>query len=343
MTIYYNFKDLKKHCPNTYKQIFGRRYLVPAHLQTEYATQDTVQENDFGFFLNMALSDEEVSHSHTVEAAIKMQLYKYNKPTIFVNHNLGEALMHTDLPTDMETSDINWPWPAMRLMLPHGLCTSKYGVQWLDIAKIETGEKLEFPFAAEFVAGLQQKYPEANDDWPTTIVNTNTAAFCGLGVTDYKHGPEYSFDDITWTGGWEDRSLQEMVKADSSRLVEEKCRQVYDPLLLERSRVLALNVLLLLNHYPFHEQIEVIRSTERAVSPSKIAKPELLKARFLSELVVVRMPKSGPEKGDPTGITKAAHWVRGHWHTVRYGTNWSQRRLQWFFPYKTGANSPELN
>jgi hypothetical protein len=45
-------------------------------------------------------------------------------PVIFLDPELGAALLHTDLPSDLSTEDIHWCWPSFRLMGAREKCNT---------------------------------------------------------------------------------------------------------------------------------------------------------------------------------------------------------------------------
>ena len=68
------------------------------------------------------------------------------RPTYFLERELGEPLMRTQVPGDLTTDDIHWRWGHVRIMLPKGLITIQRDGQeerdamFLDIAKAKAGE-----------------------------------------------------------------------------------------------------------------------------------------------------------------------------------------------------------
>jgi hypothetical protein len=81
-------------------------------------------------------------------------------------------------------------------------------------------------------------------------------------------------------------------------------------------------------------------------------RPELTRARFLSELLRPRTIRTGKEEswaeigensgrspegvGEGTGKKYAGCWVRGHHRRIRFGPKLSQSRLNWIMPYSKG-------
>jgi hypothetical protein len=69
---------------------------------------------------------------------------RYDRPTLYCERELGEALQRTDLPSDLTVADLNFKWPQLRIILPLNLLTINregqlYSVTYLDMSMVQGG------------------------------------------------------------------------------------------------------------------------------------------------------------------------------------------------------------
>ena len=113
--------NFQRVCPLTYKALCGRRYLLPTKLQSSYSNQDHGLKRRVLVLLKSLLVPEPDSFARKAELINLLVGLRYDLPTLYLDPDLGEALLRTDLPSDFTTADVRWPWPGFRLMLPLGL------------------------------------------------------------------------------------------------------------------------------------------------------------------------------------------------------------------------------
>ena len=157
-----------------------------------------------------------------------------------------------------------------------------------------------------------------------------------------RSSPGFSFETVGWAHSWETRPLREVIKAQGATEQEDNRPD------LEHIRDLALNILLLLTYYQ-SDSVMVEGPLRNLKMRGKHLRPELSRARFLSELLEKRVYRkatpreateetvstSGSDDTHHTGITRRQHWTRGHWREIRYGKGLSQWRLGWIMAYRT--------
>jgi hypothetical protein len=348
-------KAVAKEAPLTYRAFFGRRYLLPSYRQADYTSQHF--ENWIGFdrLCTYAAgaaprSDEPwmICLSNTVASLA------YNRPTLFLERELGEALLRTDVLENLTTGDIHWRWPAFRIYLPARLVTihrqgdpeSRWAT-YFDLTTVSPeGHGCLLPIAREidqFVAdnvtqssgrnlGLLQRarfqYKEAGMAIGTAL---NKSDHPDIVQTIYAQLKPWGSISVT-------KYLQIADDLKGGYSQDEADRRF-----LGKLQHLVLNVLLFLSSQPDDiEPPEVLRPGN--FSPKKM-QGELIKARFVGQArarMVGEPPKPRPIQ--PTGRHLPAHWVSGHWRRVVYGPARSGRRLQWIQPYQTTEDvlsSPE--
>src|SRR6516162_5794117 len=64
------------------------------------------------------LKDDEVDNTHITYCHASMLAMTYQTPTFFVASPLVAAALRTELPDDLDLSQLNWPFPIMVFMLP---------------------------------------------------------------------------------------------------------------------------------------------------------------------------------------------------------------------------------
>jgi len=91
-----------------------------------------------------ALFPKEDSFPLRSELINLLQGLRCDLPPVFLDLDLGEMLLRTDLPPNFTTDDIRWPWPGLRLMMPKQLALSAEvptcPLQYLDICLAQENE-----------------------------------------------------------------------------------------------------------------------------------------------------------------------------------------------------------
>jgi len=251
-------------------------------------------------------------------------------------------LLRTDLPPDFTTDDIHWPWPGLRIMLPKTLTlsadTESCPLQYVDVCVVAQNEGIRFSqeLLDDLFGGLTKIGCQPSPYLLRGFMHPAAGEFYGCALS-------YSLERATWVNRWETRRLQELARTETTPDSAEHPN-------VEPVRKLVLNTLLLLTHYEldpiFVEGAPLIR---KATFEGRHLKPELARARFLSEMLKrktfrrVPLKDNGKESATDgavddtrrTGYKLQAHWTRGHWREIRYGKGLQQRRLGWITAYRT--------
>jgi hypothetical protein len=132
----------QRACPLTFRALCGRRYLLPQKHQASYANQDAGIQRRILVLLGSVLAPDEDSFARRSELVNLLTALRYDLPTLFLDPDPAEALKRTELPPDFATTDVRWPRPGFRLMLPPGLHlgdgeTGRAEMQYVDIALCE--------------------------------------------------------------------------------------------------------------------------------------------------------------------------------------------------------------
>lgn len=352
-------KVMARQCPVTYRAFWGRKYVLPNYRQGDYCSQDFESWIGFDRLCTFAAGmnpprDEtwQICMANTVFAL------RCERPTLFLERELGEALLRTAVLANLKTGDINWRWPAFRVYLPKELVPimregdpEPRWATYVDISEIDVdGEhyRCRTDIAREidqFAADYLRAY--GSNETPTGInlhrlERTNFAykehGMC-VGTALNKSDSENVVQTIyAQTKPWGLISLTDYTKIGDD-LHGGIQQDPTDRDFLRRIEHLVLNILLFLSAMPAeYEPFHVLRTANW--NPKKL-QGELLNARFVGDARARAQRLSDTVKkpeSQATGRHHAAHWVSGHWRRVVYGEGGVERRLQWIKPYQTTSD-----
>src|ERR1700746_287050 len=118
-------KSIAKYCPLSYAKFFGRKYILPHYREGDYFPMDFQNLCSFDRCLHFALEPETTDDVMRCSLANTFAALEYDRPTLYLERELGEALLRTEILADISSGDINWRWPAFRIMLPKELISIK--------------------------------------------------------------------------------------------------------------------------------------------------------------------------------------------------------------------------
>jgi hypothetical protein len=338
-------------CPKTWAIISGRRYLIPNYRQADYANQvQLINEyvQHLADFCSGVLEHKEQKDNiatldaHLANLALALE---HNRPTYFLERELGEALLRTVLPEPFDPESIKWKFPQMRIMLPKNLLRADYengriqSLTYLDIARFDQNKRVSFP--KELVRELElDPRISANrlnaNKGPLEKESFRYTASAGIAITNRITHPDFPLESMNRAilEAW---PLIDIPKLNRSICLDEVITSVNWSVMDARIKHLALNILLFLSSSPedFKFLPEVVRPPghkgKRFVSG-------LYQARFIGDSQRIKVKKEPQIIASKTlaGSAHAAHWVAGHWHTFLIGKGRLEPRLQWVQPYKTG-------
>jgi hypothetical protein len=333
-------KGIAKHCPLSYRKFFGRKYILPHYREGDYFPLDFQHLVAFDRLLSFALQPEALDDVIRCTIANTLAALEYDRPTLYLERELGEALLRTAILADMSSGDINWRWPAFKIVLPKGLLSVERedGVRSLthfDICHIGAGTKIS---ASPELAREIEKF--AKTVLPHALVYDITRfdflykepGLCVATALDRPEHAAYGQTVYSIVKPWGAIRLGDY-RAVSGDLFTPFAQDDIDRGLLNRLEHLVLNVLLFLSSTPLEYLPEHVLRKPRVEGKHLI--PGLLAARFVGKSQM--RPERGPARtiSAPTGRTIAGHWVCGAWRRVAYGPKASLRRLQWIEPYRT--------
>ena len=341
------FDKYAKKSPLLYRAIHGRRFLLPHHRQNDYPSQDVLNQNFSEQLHCIALGmfgyGDDV---HNAQAGAMFTALHHGRPVLFMEREVGQKLLRTKMLSDLNTNDIRWRFPGVRIILPHGLLTIErdgqpQSAQYLDIAKIPAlGIGLPPQFAREIEASIHMS-PYAADPNRAPLsklrVCMNQEFLVAVTAIDYS---EFGFGPTiyAYTAPWENHTLGKLVTYEGNMNTALECDKS-DETFLERIKLLTVNTLTFLSSIKFTYVSKVVR---RLKMEGKHLKPELANALFVGQQQIRREVSPDYVPGPSTGLHLAAHMRWGHWRRKHAVDGWDKEsNLIWIEPYMTHGYSPE--
>lgn len=341
-------KPIRKWSPRVYALYFGKRYVVPNYRADHYFKQEFMNYIEWAgvaLYPYSSLKDDVLK----TQFACNALAMRYNRPQLFLERELGEAQIESDLPLDMMAEDIKWRWPAMRIFLPKGLLEiergdCKYSMMFMDIALVEGKVFNVIPaeFAPELDLFLAKEYKEFTPQckFKEFKFGYQETCICVAGMIEKGTRSE---DGLTTYGlvkpfaHYTLRYLQEINK----ELSTEYKRDNLDDLFLKKMEVLALQVLLYLSAYPLEYKPETVIRKPRMEGKHHVS--GLYAARFVgqSQIRPERSPHAVAHMVTHEEYHLRSHWRRGHWKRQPFGPKWADRKLVWIHPYQAGREEEE--
>lgn len=330
----------QKRCPVTWNAFMGKKWILPQYRQEFYYGQELINFLTLEFMIGWCLGrygydlrKDEILNTKYVAACKSLE---YQRPTYWLESELGKPLLETTLPDDFMLEDIHWRFPAMRIYLPKGLLTIQRenvecSLMYMDITRAEQDERMTLP--GEIAMELKSKLEDA---WVPTLLAKDHVSMAVTGVIDLdcpESGVGYAATTpITAT------QIKKVYDPNVfTPIASETVSDSIDNAFTYRMLRLAINILLLMGSYPLeYDPQEVIRAAKQE---GKRTIPALLRAKFVGQSLLRPHKKQVTTTGETREIEILPHWVKGHWRRVAYGPKQSFRRLQWIGMYSVGEVS----
>ena len=332
-----------KACPITTKAFLSAKFVLPGYRAPDYFDQDHLNKMALMNLILLTLPgvDRDLDEVTRGSVGNVMLAASCGRPTLFLERDLGEILLDSNLPADLDTSDIKRPFPSIRIMLPKGLLTiERNGVEssmmYLDIGFLEKMVELSCPkaIAAELDLNSFERYgPEPGKLHLTRLSFCyDEACIIICGCLD-KGEIDFAPTAYGLTKPWKPGPVENL-KLYREKLITSWPTDQSDDVLLAKMENLALNILLLLSSVPFEYAPDLIERKARTEGKRTI--PALIKARWVGD-TLLRARKAGHVQGDLNGHkSPCEHWRRAHYVRQAYGPRYSLRRLIWILPVHVG-------
>ena len=334
-----------QHCPKLWQAVSQKRYLLPKYRQGDYFSQEQLDAL-LGFFLATYSSD---SYGQKPDAIIRSMYsvgamaIQEGRPTYFLERELGEALLRTQLPLDLSTDDIKWRRRQMRIMLPRELIAlerngEKRSAMYLDIARVKAAELIELPrdMAREIrLFGIIMGHIRDLDVHIPIPVFDRSGMVAGTQLSPDSDGcPGENYCAIR---PFEGLKLSEIKVGYSAHFDTGSVMDETDDAFLSRIEHLALNVLLFMSSTPLEYDVTPTGAIRKLQVVNDRVIPGLFPARFVGASQYRPSKTTTLHATRQTGRHVAQHWAAGHWKRQPVGPRWSERKLIWVEPYQTGA------
>lgn len=339
----YPFKQLAarmaRSCPLTWAAITGKRYLLPTYRQGDYYNQEQLDQT-MAFFLGTYISGDygpKPDHIIRITYMSAVLALKEQRPMYFLERELGEALMRTQLPGDLVTDDIHWRWGSVRVMLPKGLISlerpgePRRDVMFLDIsrAKSQVMNTLAPEMSREIGRFTFEMGRNKLIDIPTPVFDQEGMVVCCQLSGDIEANPGMSYGLVRPFEGRKLKDIKVGGHFETGALCDEG-----DDQLLDRMEHLAVNILLFMGSVPLeYEAKEAPIRKLKTVNDRVI--PGLWAAKFVGRSQYRPSQKPSYHAAQFTGRKLPKHWRAGHWKRQVYGQKRGERKLIWVEPYET--------
>jgi hypothetical protein len=259
------------------------------------------------------------------------------KATLFLERDLAEALLRTDLPEGFGPEDIQWRREAFRLFLPRGLFIvgSEQGrlePTCLTAVHFRPGVEIPLPDGVQQdVRALVKRSGRRDLDGSLTLrQNVDELLIC----LQMRPTPESKGADIFFASCvLDERSLSQIAK-DSLPMANCAAFNLSELDFMTAIRRLVFNVILFTASVPIEYEPEVLRPT--SVRRGNEFYPSLVRAKFLGQELYRPASRPARETQEPTGRK-----LSGHWRRQPCGEGNLQRKLIWIQPYKTARSDAD--
>ena len=323
-------KEVERKCPLAARAMLARKFSLPKYRAPDYYPQDDINRMSLMMLMLPSLPDFQTDDVVQSQLLNLFQALHCDRPTLFLERELGVILIKTEIPGFVETSDIHFPFPSIRVMLPRCLLGIEPQERWamfLDIGTLKKDTDVGCPKdiakeldvygrGARLLSRMTFTYP---DDAIAISTQLDRGIASSYAVTKPLKGTLEQFQRI---GG---------------KLRTNYPNDAYDDRLLADMQRLALNILLVLSSVPFEYTPDVIERREHKEGKRVI--PALVRAKWVGD-ALVRARKEGHIKGEAAvGYHVTAHWRAAHWVRQPYGPKRSLRRLIWLLPIHVGGKA----
>ena len=321
-------RSVTRKCPLTTRAMLARKFALPNYRQPDYFDQDVINKITLMMLMLPVLPDfvsDDVVQSQLLNI---FQALHHDRPTLFLERELGEILVKTEIPGFVETSDIHFPFPSFRVMLPKkllGIESQDRWVMYLDIGTLRKDTEVGCP---KDIAQELDRYGNSGQRMLTRMTFTYPDDAIAIS-SQLDHGLASSYAVTKPL-----RGTLEQFKGIGGKLRTDFPNDAYDDILLNGMEKLAINILLILSSVPFEYTPEVIE--RKAHQEGKRIIPSLVRAKWVGDSLL-RARKEGRIEGEAAvGYHVSAHWRSAHWVRQPYGPKRSLRRLIWLLPIHVG-------
>jgi hypothetical protein len=340
-----------KMLPRTERRLRGVRFEMPQYRQPDYPHYTHAFEQDFTTIARAAiLSGRQVEANkppaawlfvaEQSSAGVTAVWSQKGKATLFIEEELAQALLRTDLPEGFTPDDLHWRRDAFRFFLPKGLFRVRVDRRGevvsptcVTFARMDAG----VPYLPLLPELLADRDASPQHGWALTRLRAETftpdsdrVVFSVQVRSDPRQVQCREYYSAHHLDG---RSLTELAADIGAHQEGAAVWDASEKDFMREVMRFCYNALLYLGAVPLEYEPKVIRPAKE--KKGRLQK-EVLEARFLGqELYRPSVKPSGQKTHEFTGRKLEAHWRAGSWRRQPCGPGWSQRKLIWVAPYRT--------
>jgi hypothetical protein len=350
-------RERQKFAPRFDALFYGKKYVVPNYRQADYYDQEMANRMAASSVLVPCQIDQEIDDVANAALCNVLQAMRHGRPQLWLERELAEPFMRTQLPEDMEVADINWRWSGFRVHLPKGILRlagkdgwPDHDLMFLDLCSIPVKSQLAIaePYASEICAlGTEYGWPEPELARKLRTTPYRQAALMISGNLNGGTEQHISYEDLErgdlmtyavvkpWDEAVRLGQIRRVTKTDGNLSSPYEVTET-DNAFCEKMLHLALNILLWLGSTPLEYPPETVLRKPRL--EGKHSLPGLYAARFVGASQLRPSPAAHLASGVVTGRHLPSHWRCGHWKRQAFGLKHSQRKYIWLRPYQTGEH-----
>lgn len=342
--------QMTEACPRFWKDVSGRRYILPNYRSADYFSQEYLDQM-FAYFLWHYLGGDFGPKPDPVIRAVYMNqvmAMQEKRPIYFLEKELAEVLMRTELPLDLVPDELHWIRRQFRVMLPRDLLRIErdgvgQSMMFLDIGHAIANEHLMLDDPHELEVKLFSRAYNMASGKPLPIDDVRPLfTMSGICISGQLTQQDAETPGIRYgiIRPFENLRLGELINVGEAFQTTTPCDTTDDEL-LKQMQHLALIVLLFLSLDPLEYAPKELAEIRKLQVINKRVIPGLFPAKFIGKQLYRPKHKTIASSGGGSGQTHAAHWVKGYMRQQPYGPKSSLRKRIWIEPYQTYGPQPE--
>jgi hypothetical protein len=330
--------------PNTYRLFFSKRYQLPA-----FRVRDYPQDSDaFRWDAIITCSDAINLITEKEHDGGKLNLFfatntwaSLGMISLYLERELAEAFLRTDLPDSFATEDLHWKRNAYRIFLPLGLFTveTEHGLLHPTcvtvIRHLDNNALIPSDIEADIMRFAKRgARADLNSAKVLLFVAKAAPSRCDLGIA-IQLRPEHCIEAVNnfLRIALDHRRLHDIAHYQYDDVQHIGYSRLSDQMFTQEVTRLVLNTILFMGSIPLEYEPQTI-------SPSKekkgVIKPAMAHARFVGQDLYRPAVRHFQQEHENSGRKLPEHWRAGHWRRQFFGGGRIHRKLIWIQPYKAG-------
>jgi hypothetical protein len=333
--------DIRRTWPQTYRTFYARTYQLPPNDDPQYPRHAYAFGWDTfitAYILTRHSPGPVPDAGHEASFRSANAWASLGQRTRFLDRELAEALLRTELPEGFGPEDIQWRCNAFRLFLPKGLfsvLTDHGPAEPTCLTAVRFQPGVDIPLADGIQADVHAfaKRSGRRELQPNLVFREDVHEL--LICLQVRPTPEWKPADIYFSGCLLDERSLTQIAQDSRPMDNGEAFNLSEIDVMNAIKRLTFNVILLMAFLPPDDEPEV-----PLPGPARMGKefrPRLVQAKFLGQGLsrsAARLDRGSPESA---GRPLSGQWRAGYWRRQAFGEGRLQRKLIWIQPSKTSG------